>query len=133
MRTNTKANPQRKPENTGRQWKARLGFILVIVGLLVATWLIRYPKGYANAFLGHYVGTTAMLEQTAGVVHTEEEQSLAAPLQTDYDNWKQTHLHEKLEITSATDETLLVGDFYDAVSNVTVIALHSFDGSRADD
>ena len=52
------------------------------------------------------------------------------PLQQAFDDWKQTHLRDDVSVT-AEDGAELRGGLYDAGSGVTVVMLHSFDGSSA--
>ena len=126
----TQAESSAQSADRRRQRRFRIIFIAAIVVILGGAWLIRYPGGYVKMFLGHYEGTTAVLQELNDLKRTEEEESLLLPLRQAFDDWKQTHLRETLHISAGVDGLALTGDFYDAGSSVTVIALHPFDGSR---
>lgn len=125
--------PPAQQADKRRQRRFRIIFIVVIVTILGGVWLVRYPQGYVNMFLGHYEGTASVLAEMDGLERIQEEENIVLPLQQEYDDWRQTHLRETLHITASADGISLAGDFYDAGSNITVIALHSFDGSRESD
>ena len=139
MRFKKQRDQRPQPETPGeqtdkrRQRRFRIIFIVAIVAILGGVWLVRYPQGYVDMFLGHYEGTTSILTEMDGLTHTQEDEELLLPLQQQYDDWRQTHLRETLSISATADGLALEGDFYDAGSDVTVIALHPFDGSRESD
>ena len=116
-----------------RQKRARLIFIAAILLILAVIWITRYPKGYVNMFLGHYVGTSSVLSSLDGLEHSQTELDAAAALEPDWDDWRESHLYETLTLSASADGTRLTGDFYNVGSSVTLIALHSFDGSRKGD
>lgn len=120
--------PRKKPSKSQRRNQ-----ILLLVGVLIiifAIWAVRLPKNYVNMFIGHYDGTTSIVEELKGVKHTDEEKAQLLPLQTAFDDWKQTHLRDDVTITSQ-DGLTLSGGWYDAGGDITVILLHSFDGSSS--
>ena len=129
--THSAVPSRREPSPAGRR---QLRFALIMLALLLVllggTWLVRYPQGYVNILLGHYVGTTSVLAGIDGFQATEEDQALLLPLQQSCDDWRQTHLGDTLTLTAPQDGLALSGTFYDAGSPVTVIGLHGFDGSR---
>ena len=139
MRFKKQRDQRPQPETPGeqtdkrRQRRFRIIFIVAIVAILGGVWLVRYPRGYVDMFLGHYEGTTSILTEMDGLARTQEDEELLLPLQQQYDDWRQTHLRETLSISATADGLALEGDFYDAGSDVTVIALHPFDGSRESD
>lgn len=120
--------PRKKPSKSQRRNQ-----ILLLVGVLIiifAIWAVRLPKNYVNMFIGHYDGTTSIVEELKGVKHTDEEKAQLLPLQTAFDDWKQTHLRDDVTITSQ-DGLTLSGGWYDAGGDITVILLHSFDGNSS--
>jgi uncharacterized protein len=122
------AKPRVKP--TKHQRRNQLFLLLAVVIIIFGIWAVRLPKNYVNMFIGHYDGTTSVLEELKGVKHTDEEKEQLLPLQTAFDDWKQTHLRDDVSITS-NDGLTLSGGWYNANSDVTVILLHSFDGSSS--
>lgn len=122
------AKPRKKPSKSQRRNQ-----IMLLVGVLIiifAIWAVRLPKNYVNMFIGHYDGTTSIVQDLKGVKRTDEEKTQLLPLQTAFDDWKQTHLRDDVTITSQ-DGLTLSGGWYDAGGDVTVILLHSFDGSSS--
>lgn len=99
--------------------------------LIAGVWAVRVPRSYVNMFLDHYEGTGAVLAEMKGLERSPEEKESLLPLQRAFDDWKETHLRDEAEVTAA-DGALLRGGLYDAGSGVTVILLHSFDGSSQD-
>lgn len=114
--------------------QAKIGKILLVVMVLVcigAVWITRMAHNYVYMFLDHYEGTTAILMEMKGLKRTEEDRAALLPLQQAFDDWKQTHLRDDVSVT-AGDGTELRGGLYNAGSGVTVVLLHSFDGSSAE-
>ena len=98
MRFKKQRDQRPQPETPGeqtdkrRQRRFRIIFIVAIVAILGGVWLVRYPRGYVDMFLGHYEGTTSILTEMDGLARTQEDEELLLPLQQQYDDWRQTHL-----------------------------------------
>ena len=121
----------KRTKSSHRQRLVQILMLVVVVLIIAGVWMIRLPKNYVNMFLDHYDGTTSVVSEMKGLERTEAEEALLLPLQQQFDDWKQTHLRDAVEVT-AQDGTILKGGLYDAKSDVTVILLHTFDGSSAD-
>ena len=107
------------------------GLLLVLVLLfLVVIWATRMAHNYVYMYLDHYEGTTAVLQEMKGLQRTADELDALLPLQQAFDDWKQTHLRDDVEV-AASDSTTLRGGLYDAGADITVILLHPFDGSSS--
>ena len=122
---------KRKEKNPPMSRRSRIISIVLLAGVLLiiaGIWAFRIPENYVHLFLNHYDGSTAVLSEMKGIERSEGEQASLLPLQQDFDDWKQTHLRDEVSVT-AGDGTVLRGGFYDAGSGVTVILLHTFDGS----
>lgn len=125
------APTKKRPRSTPRQRRARILMLVLVILIILGVWVFRYPKSYVNMFVGHYDGTTSVVEGMNGLERSEEEQAALLPLQQAFDDWKETHLRDEVSVT-ASDGVELQGGLYDAKSDVTVILLHTFDGSSAD-
>ena len=85
MRFKKQRDQRPQPETPGeqtdkrRQRRFRVLFIVAIVAILGGVWLVRYPQGYVNMFLGHYEGTTSILTEMDGLTHTQEDEELLLP------------------------------------------------------
>ena len=119
------------PQHSQRRFALLMLAILLLI--LGGTWLIRYPQGYVNILLGHYVGTTSVLDELDELKPTPAEEELLLPLEQEFDDWKQTHLADPLSLTASCDGTALKGSFYDMGGDVTVIGLHPFDSNAEGD
>ena len=128
--TQAAAQPQARRKPTKHQRRNQIMMLIGVLIIIVAIWATRMPKNYVNMFIGHYDGTTGVVTELKGVKHTDEERAQLLPLQQSFDDWKQTHLRDDVSIISE-DGLTLTGGWYDAGSDVTVILLHSFDGSSS--
>ena len=114
MRFKKQRDQRPQPETPGeqtdkrRQRRFRIIFIVAIVAILGGVWLVRYPRGYVDMFLGHYEGTTSILPEMDGLARTQEDEELLLPLQQQYDDWRQTHLRETLSISATAGEDTVV-------------------------
>lgn len=125
---------KRKEKSPPMSRRSRIISIVLLVGVLLiiaGIWTFRIPENYVHLFLNHYDGSTAVLSEMKGIERSETELASLLPLQQDFDDWEQTHLRDEVSVT-AGDGTVLRGGFYDAGSDVTVILLHTFDGSSED-
>ncbi len=116
---------------TNHQRRNMILMLALCVLVIAGVWAVRVPRSYVNMFLDHYEGTSAVLAEMKGLERSTEEEEALLPLQQDFDDWKETHLRDEAEVTAA-DGTRLRSGWYDAGSDVTVILLHSFDGSSED-
>lgn len=119
------------PKPTGAQRRNMLLLVLGCLVVITAVWAVRIPRSYVNIFLDHYRGSSAVVSDMKGVKRGDQEEAALLPHQQAFDNWKQTHLRDEAELTAA-DGALLRGGLYDAGADVTVVLLHSFDGSSAE-
>ena len=120
-----------RPRPTRRQRLTQILLLVLVVLILAGIWTFRVPKNYVNLFLDHYDGSTSVVSELKGLERSEEDQALLLPLEQSFDDWKETHLRDEVEVT-AQDGAVLKGGLYDAKSDTTVILLHTFDGSSAD-
>lgn len=120
-----------RPRPTRRQRLTQILLLVLVVLILAGIWTFRVPKNYVNLFLDHYDGSTSVVSDLKGLERSQEDQALLLPLQQSFDDWKETHLRDQVEVT-ARDGAVLKGGLYDAKSDTTVILLHTFDGSSAD-
>lgn len=125
------ASRRQRTKPTRRQRLVQILMLVLVVLILAGVWMFRMPKNYVNLFLDHYDGSTSVVSEMKGIEPSEAEQALLLPLQQQFDDWKETHLRDEVEVT-AGDGAVLKGGLYDAKSDVTVILLHTFDGSSAD-
>ncbi len=116
------------PKPTGAQRRNMLLLVLGCLLAITAVWAVRIPRSYVNIFLDHYKGSAAVVSEMKGVKRSDGEQAALLPLQQAFDDWKQTHLRDEAQVT-ADDGALLRGGLYDAGGDVSVVLLHSFDGS----
>jgi len=123
--------PKERAKSTKSQRKTQVLLLLSVLLVIAGIWVVRIPKNYVNMFLDHYDGTTSILMEMKGLERSEAEEASLLLLQQSFDDWKETHLRDEAEVT-ARDGVTLRGGFYDAKSDVTVILLHTFDGSSAD-
>ncbi len=117
-----------QPESTSQTRLTKAVLIAVLVMIFVVIWVTRMAHNYVYVFLDHYEGTTSVLQEMKGMQRSEDELEALLPLQQAFDDWKQTHLRDRVSVTGA-DGAELRGGLYDAGSDITVVLLHSFDGS----
>ena len=120
-----------KPKMTRRQKITHVVLLAALLLIIGATWMTRLPRYYANLFIDNYDGSSSVLSEMKGLAHTDGDSALLLPLQISFDDWKQRTLRDDVTVT-APDGAVLRGGLYDAGSDVTVILLHSFDGSSAE-
>lgn len=129
--TQAAPQPKQRVKSTRSQRKMQVLLLLAVLLVIAGIWVIRIPKNYVNMFLDHYDGTTSVISEMKGIERSETEEAQLLPLQQAFDDWKESHLRDEAEVTAA-DGVTLRGGLYDAGSDVTVILLHTFDGSSAD-
>ena len=129
--TQAAAPQQERVKPTKQQRKHHILMLLFVVLFIAAIWVIRYPQNYVNMFIAHYDGTTSVLESLKGLKRSDVERGELLPYQQTFDDWKETHLRDEVSVT-ADDGVTLKGGLYDAGSDVTVVLLHTFDGSSTD-
>ena len=121
---------ERKNDTSPRVRIAQILMLVLVLAALCVVWVTRMAHNYVYMFLDHYDGTTAILAEAKGLQRSESDLEKLLPLQQAFDDWKQTHLRDDVSVT-AEDGAELRGGLYDAGSGVTVVMLHSFDGSSA--
>lgn len=129
--TQAAAPQQERVKPTKQQRKHHILMLLFVVLFIAAIWVIRYPQNYVNMFVAHYDGTASVLESLKGLKRSDVEKGELLPYQQAFDDWKETHLRDEVSVT-ADDGVTLKGGLYDAGSDVTVVLLHTFDGSSTD-
>ena len=129
--TQAAAPQQERVKPTKQQRKHHILMLLFVVLFIAAIWVIRYPQNYVNMFIAHYDGTASVLESLKGLKRSDVERGELLPYQQAFDDWKETHLRDEVSVT-ADDGVTLKGGLYDAGSDVTVVLLHTFDGSSTD-
>jgi fermentation-respiration switch protein FrsA (DUF1100 family) len=118
-----------------RSKKQKLIFILcvvVIIGAVLFTSIKNTVNGFYGGFVLHDSNTASALAVMDGLQHDDSEQKLLSPLQTKWDLYRGARLDERVG-TTASDGVNLSGLLYDEGSDITVIALHDFDGSAEGD
>ena len=128
--TQPAAPQQERAKPTKEQRLHHILMLVFVVLFLAAIWVIRYPKNYVNMFIDHYDGSDSVLETLPGEKRSDVERGELLPYQQAFDDWKQTHLRDEVSVTAA-DGVTLKGGLYDAGSDVTVVLLHTFDGSSS--
>lgn len=129
--TQAAAPQQERAKPTKQQRKHHILMLLFVVLFIAAIWVIRYPQNYVNMFIDHYDGTASVLESLKGLKRSDVEKGELLPYQQAFDDWKETHLRDEVSVT-ADDGATLKGGLYDAGSDITVVLLHTFDGSSTD-
>ena len=119
---------QRRSNQTLPFWGCAAAIILVILFLSLRS----ISFGYFNSFVLRDETASTATSYFEGLLPSEEEQALLAPLQEDWDSFRNSRLADKVSVT-APDGAALRGDFYDEGGTATVIYLHHYDGTRADD
>lgn len=123
---------KQKRQKTQMDWKLILTLSVVAIAVILLVWTYRLPQNYVNMYIGHYEGTSEMLDAVKTLQHTDEEKLALNPLQEAYDDFAQQNIAHEIETEGYLGATI-VSDVYDQGSDVTVIMLHSFDGSKKAD
>lgn len=106
------------------------GAALVLTVLLVS--IRNISSGYFNSFVLRDETVSTATSYFEGMEPTAAEQELMAPLQEDWDSFRNSRLANAVSVT-APDGAVLRGDFYNEGGSATVIYLHHYDGARTDD
>lgn len=109
-------------------WGCAAAIILVILFLSLRS----ISFGYFNSFVLRDETASTATSYFEGLLPSEEEQALLAPLQEDWDSFRNSRLADEVSVI-APDGAVLRGDFYNEGGTATVIYLHHYDGTRADD
>lgn len=107
------------------------GAAAIILALLFLSFR-SIASGYFNSFVLRDETASSATAYFEGLLPSEEEQALLAPLQEDWDSFRNSRLADPVSVT-APDGAVLRGDFYDEGGSVTVIYLHHYGGGRTDD
>lgn len=103
-----------------------------IVITLLAVSIRSISSGYFDSFVRREASASTATSYFQGMLPTEAEQALLAPLQEDWDSFRNRRLADEVSVT-AKDGAVLWGDYYDEGGSILVVFLHHYDGSRRDD
>ena len=129
-----KSTPQKSenPRYTRHQNLLFFGTAAVVVLVLLVVSIRSVAFGYFNSFVLRDETVSTATSYFTGLTPTEEEQSLLAPFQEDWDSYRNARLADTVTVTTA-DGVSLSGTLYWEGGSVTVVYLHHYDGSSEDD
>jgi hypothetical protein len=139
-KNNTKAKQTLTPEQKEEQSKKHyikkrnsIWFWAVILIVALLAYSARNIVGtYYYAFVvrdGNITSAMAGIDDTA---YTSTEEAVKADLLSQWDSYSNSRLRDTVS-TTAQDGVVLNGYYYDNGSDVTVVALHRYDGSGTDE
>jgi fermentation-respiration switch protein FrsA (DUF1100 family) len=92
----------------------------------------RLSAYYFGVFVQHQEDVQGVLEKNSALNLTEDEQEILKPFEEAFDSYRNRRLCDRVSVVSS-DGTQLAGAFYDEGSDITVISLHAFNGSKDSD
>ena len=119
-----------------KQTKQQKLMVMLCAAAIVCVVLFISVKNTVNGFYGSFVlhdsNTASALANVDPLLYDDSEKSLLSPLETKWDLYRSARLEERVGVT-ASDGANLSGLLYDEGSDMTVIALHDFNGSAEGD